>query len=99
MGIYRHLPPPFIGGPQPLEQNKLIPVDTPIIADDPPFGSRDFSATILAMWQPGPLLLLEETRLVPIVVVVAGRIMSSLVASGGLVAEGGIAGSGGGLAG
>jgi len=46
--------------------------------------------------EPEPSQIIEPARVDP---VPTGRIMSSLVAAGGLASEGGIAGKGGGLAG
>ena len=65
-----------------------------------PAGFSQNEARILSRDPFGPFRMADEVGLfVPAAPPAGGRIMSSLVAAGGLVGEGGIAGTGGGLAG
>jgi len=57
MGVYRHIPPPHIGGAQPLEARKLPPSITAVPENDPPFGLKTSLGAILKAWEPGPPLV------------------------------------------
>lgn len=77
MGIFRHPPPPFIGGRQPLAPAELPPSLSAVAEDAPPFAHRLRTvatlAAIVGMWQPSLLGLPQSTRpsVVPSLVAVA----------------------------
>ena len=57
MGIYRHPPPPFIGGDGPLLPKDLPPSITAVPVNDPPFGLKQGLFGILSSWRARPVQL------------------------------------------